>query len=107
MHADSEVVLKLFVVVRSDLTPAQQAVQAAHGVAEWLLHQTTVWRNETLILKAARSQDHLLVLMGKLAKHQISHIIWREADLNNEVTAIATADPNAEVYISRLHLLLS
>lgn len=45
---------KLYVVTRSDLTKSQQAVQAGHALAEFLLTQKTTWDNGTLVyLKVA------------------------------------------------------
>ena len=41
---------KMYVVTRKDLSPEQQAVQAGHALAEFLLQQSDYeWDNGTLV----------------------------------------------------------
>lgn len=81
---------KLFVVVRKDLSPSQQAVQAGHAVAAFLLHGQHLWKNEILIYLGAKDCHHLQRIMIRLTLDDVNFVEFREPDLNNEVTAIAS-----------------
>jgi len=82
---------KLYVIVRKDLTTSQMAVQAGHAVAEYLLHSHFFrWQNETLIYLGVKNLNQLEKLKYKLGIENIKYIEFREPDLNNEVTAIAS-----------------
>ena len=95
---------KLFVIVRKDLTPSQQAVQAGHAVAEYLLHShLTRWSNQTLIYLGVNSLFDLEKLKYKFEKNDIVYVSFNEPDLNNETTAIATDIPNK--FVKKLNLL--
>ena len=51
---------KLYVLVRKDLPKSQQAVQAGHAVAEYLLRgPSTVWGNGTLVYLGVRNEHEL------------------------------------------------
>ena len=95
---------KLFVIVRKDLTPSQQAVQAGHAVAEYLLHShLTRWSNQTLIYLGVNSLFDLEKLKYKFEENDIAYVSFNEPDLNNETTAIATDIQNK--FVKRLTLL--
>lgn len=81
---------KLYVIVRKDLTPSQRAVQAGHAVAEYLLHSPKQWKNETLIYLGVKSLTQLKNIKRKLGFRGVKFTEWREPDLNNEITAIAS-----------------
>lgn len=77
--------LKLFVLVRKDLSKSQQAVQAGHAIAQYLIeHPDTEWGNGTLVLLRVpfESFDYWQKTIGKYS-------IFREPDIGNEMTAIA------------------
>jgi hypothetical protein len=51
---------KLFVLVRRDLSKGQQAVQAGHAVAEYLLRgPATFWENGTLVYLSIKDEMNL------------------------------------------------
>lgn len=80
---------KLYVLVRKDLAPSYQAVQAGHAVAKWLLHDQS-WQNETLIYLGVRNEEDLTHWAEKLNKKDVSYVMFREPDINNQATALAS-----------------
>ena len=82
---------KLYVLVRKDLTRSQQAVQAGHAVAEYLLRgPSSSWGNGTLVYLGVRSERELLAWAERisLAGYNVAH--FYEPDRGNEMTAFAT-----------------
>ena len=83
--------MKLYVIVRKDLSISQRAVQAGHAVAEFLLRGPfSRWKNGTLIYLGVKGLIQLENLKLKLNDHGITYVEFREPDIGNEVTAIAT-----------------
>jgi hypothetical protein len=79
------------VIVRKDLTPSQQAVQAGHALAEYLLHSLNLrWKNQTLIYLGVKDGLQLEKVKYKLENSGIDFYEFKEPDLNNETTAIAS-----------------
>ncbi|MFW9871588.1 MAG: hypothetical protein ACFFG0_00635 [Candidatus Thorarchaeota archaeon] len=80
------------------------AVQAGHAVAEYLLHSHfSRWKNQTLIYLGVKGLFQMEKLKYKLDQEDIKYIEFREPDLNNEVTAIAS-DISCK-FFERLNLL--
>lgn len=82
--------MKLFIVVRKDLTPSQQIVQSGHAIAEFLLTRPyTKWNNETLVVLGLDNLDMLNKFIFKLDQMGIKWVGFKEPDIGNELTAIA------------------
>ena len=80
---------KLYVLVRKDLSKSQQAVQAGHAVAEYLLHgPATTWNNGTLIYLGVSNEQELVDWGDKLEKY----VGFREPNVDNQLMAIATEE---------------
>jgi len=95
---------KLFVLIRKDLSTSQQAVQGGHAVAEFLLHSNfSDWDNGTLIYLGIKGLYQLEKWMLNLKELDIPFTIFKEPDIGNEPTAIAT-DQGEELF-KRLRLL--
>lgn len=96
--------MKMYVLVREDLTKSQQAVQAGHALAEYMLKYPGAreWGNHTLIyLKVSREQ---LQDLCKKYTDRLRHVAaFKEPDLNDELTAFAFLEPTPEV--KRIKLL--
>ena len=77
--------LKMYVLVRNDLSRSQQAVQAGHALAEYLqCKPDTQWNNGTLVYLKVRNEQDLLHWYNNL-----DCIGFREPDRGNELTALA------------------
>jgi peptidyl-tRNA hydrolase len=87
---------RLYLVVRSDLSPGQQAVQACHalrGFVEEHPEADREWFKEsnTLVLLAVPNERSLRDLGAKAMRAGIPFTEFREPDIGNEVTATAIA----------------
>lgn len=91
-------------IVRKDLTHSQRAVQAGHAVAQFLLCSPFCrWKNGTLIYLGIKGLTQLENLKHKFNENGIKFIEFKEPDIGNETTAIATDVPNR--FVKKLNLL--
>ena len=91
---------KLYILIRRDMQRNYQAVQAGHALAEWMLQNPTQakeWDNRTLIYLSVSCEDALKAWGERLDKLEINWVGFREPDIGNELTAIATYG-NGELY---------
>lgn len=81
----------MYVVVRTDLEKSSSAVQAGHALAQYCIdypeHQTE-WNNNYLIYLVAENEQQLEELLYKLSLKDLEVSIFREPDLDNQITAI-------------------
>ena len=95
---------RLYVLVRRDLPMSQQVVQSGHAIAEWLLKgPKTKWDNGTLIILGVSSQRQLKSWKHYLEMNDIPHKEFREPDIGDQPTALATVH-TGEIF-RRLSLL--
>lgn len=85
---------RLYVLIRKDLSRSQQAVQAGHAVAEYLLKRpSTQWDNGTLIYLSVCSEQELREWAEKLG----DRCVWfLEPDIGNQMTALAVESDGEE-----------
>jgi hypothetical protein len=89
--------MKLYVLVRKDLSKSQQAVQSGHAVAEWLLREPSPqWGNGTLVYLGVKNERDLHKWMYKLEKKGKSFTKFVEPDIGDQVTAIASLSDGEE-----------
>lgn len=93
---------RLYVLVSNKLPPIYGAVQGGHAIAQWMLEHSDnlYWKNETVVYLSCNIEKMLRRLRG----FDIS--IFREPDLNNQITAIAVVqNPDNERLFKPLKLL--
>jgi hypothetical protein len=92
---------KLYVLVRKDLSLAQQAVQAGHAVAEYLLRgPKSSWPNGTLVYLGVTDEERLNRWSVKLDFLGVPFVTFKEPDIGNQVTALAAVTNNEKVFRS-------
>jgi hypothetical protein len=103
---------KLYVVVRSDLSPGQQAVQACH--AALALAESGVAVPDTLVLLAVPDEPALLQLADRIALgcalpcgYRLQLEVFCEPDLGGQATALATDEEAARPLLRDLPLALT
>jgi len=103
--------MKLHLVTREDLTPGQQAVQAAHAMREFVREhpiEDRIWyeKSNTLALLAVEDEKALLALLSAAKERRISCSGFREPDRDDELTAVAIG-PQGKGLCRRLPLALA
>lgn len=85
---------KLYILIRSDLsTKAYMACQGGHALAQWILEnpgQAQEWGNHTLIYLRVDNEEQLKFWIDVIEMGGEKCVCFREPDLGNEITAIAT-----------------
>lgn len=82
------------IVTRCDLTPGQRAVQSAHaGIAFTFEHPDVSkrwhYKSNNLVLLELVNEKELIELIEKCENQSIRYTVFREPDINNEITAVA------------------
>jgi len=81
---------KMYVLVRKDLSKSQQAVQAGHAVAEYLVRgPSTDWDNGYMILKKVKNEADLKNWMRNLTEIGVECAAFIEPDIGDQMTAFA------------------
>ena len=94
--------MKMYVLVRDDLTKSQQAVQGGHALAQFMIeHPFNGWKNGTLIYLRLSKED--LAAYYEEWRKSLKYISkFNEPDLNDEMTAFAFVEPTPEVVNMKL-----
>lgn len=85
---------RLFVVVRADLSVAQQAVQGCHAALQFAAEhpeRCEAWmsRSNTLALLSVANEAELVQLARNADARGLRVSVFREPDIGNAVTALA------------------
>lgn len=93
-------------MVRSDLSPGDQACQAIHAAVDWCMSNKLSFKwhkSNYIVLLQTPNEDSLLDEISRLQDHGYSPTLIQEPDLSNEVTAFAV-EPAAGYLLSSLPL---
>ena len=101
---------RLYLVVRADLPPGQQAVQAAHAMREFAAHHPETERawyesSNTLALLTVEDEAALRALLMQAFPKGLKVSPFHEPDRGGEMTAVAF-EPGAKKLMRRLPLAL-
>ena len=91
---------KLVLITRSDLSPGYQSVQPAHALAQFSQTYPSSFkewydREQNLIVLATTNEKQLLKLARLFSKASLDHVVFREPDIGNHVTAVAVGPSEA------------
>lgn len=101
---------KLYILIRSDISPEQQAVQAGHAVAEFCrLYPHTPWKNGKLIYLSVRDHDSI-EMWQRIILHMTKDTplmgVWRDSDYyGNQEVAMFVYGGDSEFILRDLPLM--
>lgn len=81
-------------ITRQDLAPGYQGVQAQHGLTEFIFQHPDIaqaWYKQSNYLGflSVTNEAELKLLIEKAAEQGIIFSVFKEPDIDNEITAIA------------------
>lgn len=84
--------MKMYLLVRKDLSKRQRAVQAGHAIAQNFLDHGIPdnWDNGTMVYLGVDNEHSLLDWIDKLGHLKASHFI--EPDIGDQATALCIID---------------
>ena len=90
---------KLTIVTRKDLTPGYQATQAIHAAVQFVFEHPEIakewYKDPYLAVLSTQDEDSLKNLIKKAKEKGIKISVFREPDINNQITAIALEPSDA------------
>ena len=84
---------KLIVITRRDLSPGQQAIQAAHASIEFQHEHPEISKNwntnsKYLIFLSVEDEQTLHFFLEKIKFYDLKHTTFTEPDIGDQLTAI-------------------
>ncbi len=103
---------KMYILCRRDLSPAQQAVQSCHAVAEFMskfghLEDVKAWATDdrTMVILGVESEQELGQWEEAAARRGINSATFVEPDIGDKKTAMAVIPPEGSKLFSNLRLM--
>lgn len=85
--------MRIYTLTRKDMSQGQKAVQSGHAIAQYLIdhnpHLSGLWTNGSIINLELGSEKSLKKWINKLELLNLKYSLFREPDMNNEITSIA------------------
>ena len=101
---------KLYILIRSDISPEQQAVQAGHAVAMFCQQYPGIaWRNGKLVYLSVRDHDSIefwqrVMITMNTTENLMG--VWRDPDYyGTQEVALFVYGPDAETILRDLPLM--
>ena len=92
-------IYKLISVTRNDLTPGYQSVMAAHALIQFQHDYPEISKDWSkypyLALLSVKNEEELSNLISKLEKSKIKFSVFRESDIDNQITSICIEPSDA------------
>ncbi len=105
--------MKLYIIVRNDLSPGAQIAQSCHALREFCekhksLDEQWFSTSNYIVCLSAKSEQHLKDILDKCEQRGLPIAEFREPDMDNQITAISVGpDEQAKKLLSNLPLALS
>lgn len=101
--------MKMYVIVRSDISKSYQAAQGGHALAQMALdwpNSFQNWNNSTIVyLKTSIEDLERIAASRELNDLECVQCDWYEPDMDGELTAISVYGLSAENYFKDYKLL--
>lgn len=102
---------KLTTVTRRNIIPGSQSVQSAHSAIQFIFEHpeiSTQWFKEPYLIQlSVENEAELHELIRKIKKSNLKYSVFREPDLNNQITSIAIEpSEKSRKLVSNLPLML-
>ena len=97
---------KLYLITREDISAGYQCVQSAHALMQFSMENSELTkqgfeRSNYLCSLSVRNEKELQELICKAKEEDIIISIFREPDINNEITAIALSPGEKSKLLTR------
>jgi len=90
---------KLYIVTRQDISAGLQVAQSCHAAFHFAFEHNNVvnsWINTSdyIVCLSAKNEQDLEKLINKTKNKNIKHSVFRESDLDNQITAVCLEPGN-------------
>lgn len=101
---------KLVIVTRGDLTDGYKAVQSTHAAINFIFEHPSRadpwYQSNYLVQLEVKNEKQLKLLIQNCERNNLTHTIFREPDIGNEITAIAIEpSPVTQKLVKKIPLL--
>jgi hypothetical protein len=96
---------RLYIIVRSNISRSQQAIQAGHAVAKFVQHFPTLWPNRALLYLRVASEEELNNLYEELKLITKNIVLYQDPNWNSNTSIGVFGDEAVIEKVKNLSLI--